>query len=294
MNFQPHIRIFEPLFTYDRVGESCGKWSALKSFLGLTDAMDASAYCHELRTAYYRYGSHIAVLLKREGKWYCQTYLEGVRGALYDVLADADALRAFCEQGEGRLTVLENDHAFALKPSFEALMKFVQTMNRMDDLGREHDAVIGRYAKQLRAFQDEFRDLSGYSPKSDYEQLVDLLNAYLVELSTAAHGRVAEEKLTMRDCFQSDENDLYRTFGLFVYALSLGLKRHRYLKRYKSLMALAFREMLQEMRTFLEVHPHMEQEYADFMGLSRNDRELLSAMLTSEGLYGDPKDDGLF
>ena len=287
MQKKPYIRVFDPLFTYDRAN-NVGKWSALRTYLqiteGLTDLSEPGKPC-PLQTAYYRYADHIAVLLERDGVFYCQTIVGGVANRQYEVLAQAGELRSFFDECGCNLTVLDNDRAHVLKPDFDSVLSYVQSFADARAISEAHRESMRDYAVKLNELQERFEDLFGKELKSAYTDSVKLAGRYLITLNAFADELGRGKLVHARRCILNDEKNPCRMFGLFVYALLHGIGKGRHLQRHRRVLAGAFSEMIDELRLFMEIHPTIEEDYARYLRLPANERAKLHALLEDEGLF---------
>lgn len=283
-----YIRIFNPIFTYDRATEHSHSWKELQSFLLLSRVQDNAPnpnYTFPLHTAYYSYCSNIAILAECDGVYYCQTVIDGKPAKIYDVLKETDALREFFENCGKDLTVLENNRAYAFLPEFKTVLLYVKNIAKARKISDEHKSTLKTFSERLTEIQESCNEFKDSPPKLTYERALKLADQYLVTLNAVSEQMISEALRYSRKCRLHDEYNNERIFGLFIYALQLGLNRDRFLHRNQKIIQSAFSEMLREMHMFMEINPNIEESYCRYMNLHANDRARLKALLEKEGLY---------
>ena len=285
---KPYIRVFDPLFTAD-YAHNTGRWSGLRSYLQVTkelsDITDPRKPC-ALQTAFYRYADNIAVLVDLDGVFYCQTIVGGVGDKLYEVLKQTDELRAFFESCGDNLTVMDNDRAHTLIPEFDNVLAYVQCFEKARLIGEEHREEIHNYAAQLRELQEQCQEMRTGMLKNAYTDGIYVAEQYLITLNAMAKEMAEQAMAPARRCILKDDAAVCRMFGLFVHALLHGIHNGRHLQRYKRILSVAFDDMLSDLRLFMEMHPNIEEEYAQYLHLPANERAKLHVLLEDEGLFG--------
>lgn len=281
-----YINVFDPTYTYDR-SVNVGKYPALRSFITLSRSVynRSDPNCpRPSQCSYYNYSSNIAVLIEEKGVYYCQILTDGVRGEAYEVIKDKDKLSKFFSEHKDSLTVLENDLMLEFPPDFNTVLTYVKGIAEARKIINDNRDTVNEYWGILSTLQDKCEDLIKNDSSDTYKQAVTVANRYLVILNALSDKIYSETLSKTRRCRIDDGMNHCRMFGLFVYALRIGIERNRYLHRNKYILANAFSEMLQDMRLFMETHPGVVDDYCLFMHLPRNDRERLKALLQNEGL----------
>ena len=280
------IKIFNPMFSYQR-SASC--WKQLGSFLKIYGALhdEETAAPYPAQTAYYLYKDNIAVILERNGVYYCQTYSNGEPQRLYEIINEADELEKFFDDCGDNLTVLENERACELPPKFKDVLAYAQSFKKARDISDKHKDTVTKYAIALNEFRNQCEDLSSSIDSSTYKDALYVADQFYIVLGSMVNDICSQALCPARKLIIDDEANLYRTFGLFVYALSIGIRRGRFIRRHKEVINTAFSGALEEMHQFMQDHPDIEEEYCEYMNLAKNERENLRALLEEEGFYNN-------
>ena len=284
---QAYIRVFDPTFTYG-LANNVGRWRALESYLrivqGMMDVNDPNKPC-PLQTSFYRYCENLVVLCELDGVHYCRILVGGVSERQYEVLSQSEELRAFFDACGDNVTVLDNDRFKLLEPTFDAVMTYVRAFQTARDIGEQHRETMSEYHARLAKLQSDVEEVRGEHLRNVYTDGVYQAEQYLITLNAVVSDMQERALVGARRCVLNDDNNVCRMFGLFVYALIHGIGKGRHLERHRGIFSHAFGEMLQELRTFMSVHPTIEEDYAQFMHLPANEREKLHKLLESEGVF---------
>lgn len=289
MNPGWYLRVFDPVFSYERAAQKAGDYPALCAYLRLAGEMLGRDYVGDLplERSYYRYRPTMVILFNCLGEFYCQTVVNGQYDKQYDVLKDTEELRAFFEEHAGNLTVLDNDRAREFVPEFEAVYTYVKAMTECRQMNSEYIVLLREQRDRVERFREEcdmalFRDV-----ENEYSDALGLLED-TVDVVDGIMDAMKNKKryLAERNCWK-EEKGVSRMFGLFLYALEIGLGRSRHLKEHREILSRAFSNMLSDMHVFLKEHPLVQSVYADEWHLPANERAKVQYLLEAEGLYGE-------
>ena len=286
---QAYIRVFDPTFTYD-LANNVGRWRALESYVrivqGMTDVNDPNHPC-PLQTSFYRYPENLVVLFELDGVHYCRILVGGVSDRQYEVLAQSEELRAFFDACGENVMVLDNNRCKMLIPTFDTVMTYVRAFEAARNIGEQHRETMHEYHVLLSKLQKDVEEMRGTNLRNAYTDGVYLAEQYLITLNAAVSDIQDRALADARRCVLNDDHNVCRMFGLFVYALIHGIGKGRHLERHRGIFSHAFGEMLQELRTFMSVHPTIEEDYAQFLHLPAHEREKLHKLLEDEGMFAD-------
>ena len=288
INCDYSVRIFDPVFTYERAAKEIGEYYELHSFLCLTRSlMERTRFRSEppLATAFYNYFPNIAVLIRKDETYYCQTYLNGCRNRVYDVLKETDELKEFFNNCKKELTVLDNERCFEFPPDFEVVRSYAECFEKARLKSEKHKATIAPYATNLQKIEYEFDDSRGMPLNDTYKEALGIAKRYINVLNAIADETCDAELCEARKYPLAEENAHCRIFGLYVYALQFGIDRERFLSKRGRAVFIAFNEMIKEMRSFMANYPEIEEDYCTFFNLQANERAKLRDLLEREGFY---------
>lgn len=287
MNPGQYISVFDPIFAYRRAERMEDEQTGLLSFLRLAGESFGREYEKlPLQTAYHRYGPTMVIVFELLGEYVCQTVVNGAYDDQFYLPDEADKLRAFFAEHD-TVVVLENDKARALKPSAEAIINYAEALTEVRRFGEQHRATLEKYRYELDQFVYNAEVGLGHG-ESAYKDMLTFMQEYLQTLDNFADG-IANEKVTVANSYldKGEIEERYRMFGLYIYALRLGIVNKRYLERKHPAMERAFSLMLDDMHTYMQSYPGIETAYADVMHLPANERARLHALLLKEGLYDE-------
>lgn len=286
---QAYIKVFDPTFTY-QLASNVGRWSALETYLriaeGMTNVNDPNNPC-PLQTSFYRYPENVVVLFELDGVFYCRTIVGGVSEGQYEVVAQREELRTFFDACGENVTVLDNDRYKLLVPTFDTVMSYVQSFETAREISEQHRQTMHEYHVRLTKLQTDFEEMRGEHLRNAYTDGVYLAEQYLITLHAVANEMKDRALVGARRCFLEDGNNVCRMFGLFVYALIHGIGKGRHLERHRRILAHAFGEMLEQLHAFVELHPTIEDDYAQYLHLPANERAKLHQLLEDEGVFED-------
>jgi hypothetical protein len=287
MNTNITPKIFSLDFNYRRAERFTEPYPNLETFMRIIDRRNDENNVDEtypLSTTYYRYQENIVILYEENDVYYCLTYTNGKRDNTYEVLRQRDELEEFFERCGKNVTILENDLAFALKPKFDAVVKYAESMAKAREITNQHRNTIAYYYEKLDQFLDESKDVVKSHEKSAYNDALALLKSYTSVLDSMAYDMRNDALRYTKRCPLNDGYDTCRMFGLFVTALKYGIEKGRYTKNSRNVFNRIFREMVREMHSFMKNNEGIVDRYCQYMHLPANERAYLEYLLESEGL----------
>ena len=289
MSFSWYLRVFDPIFSYERAKHKVGEYPALSNYLRLAGELLGRDHVGKLplERSYYRYRPAMVILFDCLGTFYCRTVVNGEYDRQYDVLEEADALRAFFEEHAGNLTVLDNDRAREFAPEFDAVYTYVTGMTECRKMNDEHLAALREQRDRITRFREECDEALIRNVENDYAEALELMNDAADVLNDIMDTMMQKKRYFAEVNYRGDENAVARMFGLFLYALELGLGKSRHLKEHRTLLSRAFTELLNDMHVFLKEHPLIADVYADEWHLPANERAKLHHLLEQEGLFSE-------
>lgn len=281
-----NVRVFDPIFTFVRAMDGGTHNEELHSMLGsLSHRRERGEPIPN--APFYRYASHIAVLMETGGKFYCCTYVNDEPHKVYDLQAEKEAVRTFFEESQGDLTVLDDVHYSELIPRFDVMERYVSGIMNARAAFEERRAYFDEYGAEIKRLSDALSVADADDPCCLYQCSVKLAQRNLLLMQELAKEIRAVNERELLSCYRPLEDPAVNLFGLYVYVLLYGLSNGRFIRRRVRVMSSMYRDVLQEMHAFMKEHDGIVERYCDVMQFPASEREVLIETLKGEGLYGD-------
>lgn len=280
------VRAFDPFFTFVRATEGVSRHENLQAMLQhIASRRENDVPVPD--APFYRYGSHVAVLVEDGGSYYCCTYINGERHEVYDMQTEGEAVRAFFEEAEGSLTVLDNMHYGEFKPQYEVLERFVNGMVSVSTAFEQRRREIREYENEVQEVYSFLSDRSPDDPDALYSQSLESVKRHLRVMRSLAEDIRNNSQRELLLCYRSLDDPTVNLFGLYVFAMWYGLSRGRFVRGRSRIMSVMYRSVLQEMHTFIRENEGIAERYCDAMQYPASERAMLMSTLEDEGLCGD-------
>ena len=285
-------RIFDPMFTYNQAARHIGEQNALESLLkniGYEHLVERNAEfdrVYPVKAMYHSYKRHIGVIIEGEPSFRIQTFIDGVPEESFDMKEERDEVKNFFERAGSELTVIDFFSGRELVPDFQVVKKYIDCIADMRDNLSEHKSTISDFKARLQKLKLDGEGLLGGDPSSFYRQTIRLFEGYLEAAEEAFYSiwHKAQKEAEKSVLNITAKEARVRMFGLYVYALSYGLSRKRFLRKNSTMLSRTFSQMLSDMRGLVAEDDGLVDRYIGQMELSRNERENLLFMLDEEGI----------
>ena len=288
-----HTRIFDPLYTYKCAARYLGEQSALEyllNYIGYEHLIRGVGLnkVYPIKTPYHNYRRNIAVITEGANTFCCKTFTDGVPGDSFEMVEEIGKVKAFFEKAGSELTVIDLFSARELIPEFNKVQSYLQKVSAARCALEEHVGRIADYKQKLSDFRKDGVPLLNGDPRTSYQQAVNLFESYLQTLD-AMFGDVfhqMREETRGFDMEFTEKEARVKMFGLYVYVLSYGISKRRFLRKNSTLQSRNFSQAISDMRKLVASDDGVVDRYIGEMELSRNERENLLFMLDEEGIIG--------
>ena len=293
MNKNYCTRIFEPEYIYLQAKRQVGRAPELKAII---DAMsynslnnDNSCDIYPLKTFYYNYKRHIAVIINQKEDYRCQTFTDGLLGDSFDMISQADKAKAFFEKAKDELTVIDFYSGKELKPNYQNVKNYIEMEMQLENDLEAHNKLIKQYKERFEKLNNDSEVLYTVDPSCCYKSAMHLISETLetAEMLFNHKHMQAIGKLQSFLVCEPEYYSLVKMFGLYLYVINHGISNKRFLTRGTKGLAVNFNQTLGKMRKFIAENEGIVDKYIDFMQLTRNERENLIYLLSEEQLITD-------
>ena len=285
-------KIFDPIYSYMCAIRMMGEQHDLKMMLEAIDNEDLITYTQEfekvypIRTLFHKYKETILVLTYGYDTFAGQVFRGGTVAESFDIFKDADKLKSLVETSGDELTVIDYLTGRQIKPSYDTIVSYANTVIEVDRAMSEHQATIDAYRQEFKDFKKESELLYCTSPGASYKRIVNLIENCIETAVIAFRENYSDFRYRLEShllCNSLDESKI-KMFGLYVYVLKYAADHKRFLRRGSKTLSLCFNQTLSEMRKFIAANEGIVDKYIGYMELTRNERENLIFLLSEEGM----------